>query len=108
MSWLRSRPITRRRNWRRSPTPISSTTLRAKLDGFGYYDDTEVERVVTVELDPRASQAQLVAAIAPVADRLLKRYKALQQTLASAQAANDGKAEKDAKDELAAMVLFKA
>ena len=81
--------------------------LRAKLDGFGYYDDTEVERVVTVELDSMASQAQLVAAIAPVADRLLKRYKALQQTLASAQAAKDGKAEKDAKDELAAMVLFK-
>ena len=32
-----------------------------------------VERVVLVELNPKASQAQLLAAIEPVADRLLKR-----------------------------------
>ena len=81
--------------------------LRAKLDSLAYYDDAEVERVVRVELNPKASQAQLVAAIAPVADRLLKRYKALQQALTAAQAAKDAKAEKDAKDERDALLLFR-
>lgn len=81
--------------------------LRAKLDAFGHYDDAEVERVIAVEMDAKASQAQLGAAIAPVADRLLRRYKALQAALDAAKAAEDGKAEKDAKDEMAALVLFK-
>jgi type I restriction enzyme R subunit len=81
--------------------------LRAKLDGFGHYDDAEVERVVAVEMDSKATQAQLGAAITPVADRLLKRYKALQLAIEAAKAAGDGKGEKDAKDEQAALVLFK-
>ena len=81
--------------------------LRAKLDAFGHYDDAEVDRVVAVEMDPKASQAQLGAAITPVADRLLKRYKALQAAIEAAKAAEDSKAEKDAKDEMAALVLFK-
>ncbi len=81
--------------------------LRAKLDGFGHYDDAEVERVVAIEMDPKATQAQLGAVITPVADRLLKRYKVLQLAIEAARAAGDGKAEKDAKDEQAALVLFK-
>jgi type I restriction enzyme, R subunit len=81
--------------------------LRAKLDATGYYDDNEVERVVAVEMDPRASQAQLVAALEPVADRLLKRYKDMKDVVAVAQAAQDAKAEKDAQDEIGAMILFK-
>jgi len=81
--------------------------LRAKLDGMGYYDDNEVQRVVDVEMDPKASQAQLAAALMPVADRLLKRYKAVQQAVVAARAAQDAKAEKDAQDELNALVLFK-
>jgi type I restriction enzyme, R subunit len=81
--------------------------LRSKLDAAGHYDDLEVERLAKVEMDPRATQAQLVAAIHPVADRLLKRYKALQQARAAATEADDGTAEKAAKDELDALVLFK-
>jgi type I restriction enzyme R subunit len=38
-----------------------------------------VDRVAKVDLDPNGTQKQLDAAIAPVADRLLKRYKAAQQ-----------------------------
>ncbi|MBA4263008.1 MAG: type I restriction endonuclease subunit R, partial [Comamonadaceae bacterium] len=65
--------------------------LRAKLDGSGHYDDFEVERVALVVLNPKSSQAMLLAAIEPVADRLLKRYKAAQQALAAAEAkAADG------------------
>jgi type I restriction enzyme R subunit len=81
--------------------------LRAKLDAGGHYDDFEVERVAKIEMDPNAKQAQLVAAIHPVADRLLKRYKAAQQVKAIAEAADDGAAMKAAKDELDALVLFK-
>jgi type I restriction enzyme R subunit len=81
--------------------------LRAKLDATGYYDAFEVDRVVAAELDPARTQAKLSSAIAPVADRLLKRYKAAQQARAVAEAAgNEGVAKAD-KDILDQLVLFK-
>ena len=43
--------------------------LRAKLDGAGYYDEYEVERVVVVELDPASKQSDLFAALEPVTGR---------------------------------------
>jgi type I restriction enzyme R subunit len=81
--------------------------LRAKLDASGCYDDFEVDRVVAVELDPKATQAQLSAAVEPVADRLLKRYKAERAALQAARAKNDAKAEQAAKDGMNALILFK-
>lgn len=81
--------------------------LRAKLDAAGHYDDFEVERVARVELDPNGTQQQLTAAIAPVADRLLRRFKALQRELGDAGAADDDAAVKAAKDQLDALALFK-
>lgn len=48
--------------------------LRATLDETGFYDDHEIERVVKVELNPSSKQGDLVAAIEPVRDRLMKRY----------------------------------
>ncbi len=81
--------------------------LRAKLDAAGFYDDFEVERVVTVELNPNARQSDLTDALEPVVDRLLKRYKAAQERLTAAKAKKDDKAADDAKNELNALVLFK-
>jgi len=84
--------------------------LRGKLDASGHYDDFEVERVVLVELNPKATQAMLVAAIEPVADRLLKRYKAARQALQDAEGAHAkpaSKATQAAKDDLNALTLFK-
>ncbi|HIJ87001.1 MAG TPA: type I restriction endonuclease subunit R [Desulfuromonadales bacterium] len=81
--------------------------LRAKLDATGNYDDNEVERVVTVEMNPTASQAELSAALEPVADRLLRRYKAAYERLKAAQAIKDKVAEKKARAELDALILFK-
>ncbi|MGY4515211.1 DEAD/DEAH box helicase family protein [Lysobacter sp. HA18] len=81
--------------------------LRAKLDASGHYDEFEVDRVAKVELDPNAKQAQLAAAIQPVADRLLKRYKAAQQDRAAAEAAGNSSAAQTAKDALDALMLFK-
>jgi len=81
--------------------------LRAKLDATGYYDDFEVDRVAKVDLDPQGTQKALDAAIAPVADRLLKRYKVAQQEKAAAEEKSDDKAAKAAKDMLDALLLFK-
>ena len=93
---------------------LSSTTdpnlvynLRAKLDVAGHYDDFEVDRVVAVELKPGAKQSELLAALEPVAGRLLHRYKTAQEALKSAQAKNDEGAAKNAKEELEALILFK-
>ncbi|MGF6774890.1 type I restriction endonuclease subunit R [Paraburkholderia sp. GAS334] len=81
--------------------------LRAKLDASGNYDDFEVERVAKVDLDPKGTQAQLDAAVAPVADRLLKRYKSLVQERTHAEEQHDDKVVQAAKDALDALVLFK-
>jgi len=43
--------------------------LRAKLDAAGHYDEFEVDRVATVELNPDSKQGDLVRALEPVADR---------------------------------------
>ncbi|UYO54622.1 type I restriction endonuclease subunit R [Rhodopseudomonas palustris] len=82
--------------------------LRAKLDASGHYDEFEVERVVAVELNPKAKQGDLVAALTPVADRLLKQFKQAQEKLKAALATNNQKAEEEANGEIAALILFKA
>ena len=81
--------------------------LRAKLDSAGFYDDYEVDRVAKVDLDPNGTQKQLDAAIAPVADRLLKRYKAAQQDMTLAEEKHDEKGARAAKDQMEALLLFK-
>lgn len=81
--------------------------LRAKLDAAGHYDDFEVDRVVQVEMNPKATHGDLVAAISPVADRLLKAYGAALERLKAAREGADDKAAKDAQDTLSALLLFK-
>ncbi len=78
--------------------------LRGKLDRTGYYDEFEVERVVNVMLNPKGTQKELNAAIAPVADRLLKRYKAAWQDNIAAGKQGDARA---ARDTLDALLLFR-
>jgi len=82
--------------------------LRAKLDAAGHYDEYEVDRVVTVELSTNATQGDLLAAIAPVEDRLMKRFKAAQAALKVATDADDAEGISAAKDEVDALILFKA
>ncbi len=81
--------------------------LRAKLDAEGHYDDNEVDRVVNVEMNPKATQAELSAAIEPVADRLLKRYKSAMDAAKVAIDLKDAKAEQAAHDAINALGLFK-
>ncbi len=78
--------------------------LRARLDAEGHYDDNEVERVVNVVLDPGAKQYELAAAIAPVAERLVHRFRQYRQSLANAA---DAGAQQAARDGMAALELFK-
>ena len=82
--------------------------LRAKLDGAGHYDDFEVDRVVEAEMKPNAKQSDLVSALEPVVDRLMKRYKAAQEALKTAQEKKDQNAIEAAKNELNALLLFKS
>lgn len=82
--------------------------LRAKLDATGYYDDNEVERVVNTELKLGAKQSELIAAVEPVADRLLKRFKAAKIAHTAALEKKDESAAKSAKEEMDALVLFKS
>lgn len=81
--------------------------LRAKLDASGYYDSFEVDRVVKAELDPKSTQGDLIAAIMPVADRLLKAYKGAQDQRRVALSKDDENGAKDAKDEMDALQLFR-
>jgi type I restriction enzyme R subunit len=81
--------------------------LRAKLDAAGHYDDFEVHRVVEVELNPYAKQSELIFALEPVQDRLMKRYKAAQDALKAAKQQDDKKAIEAAQDTLNALILFK-
>ena len=81
--------------------------LKGKLDASGHYDEFEVERVAAVEMNPRAKQGDLIAAIEPVADRLLKRYKAAQERLSNARERGDDDGASDAQDEINALILFK-
>ena len=82
--------------------------LRSKLDTAGHYDDFEVDRVVAVELKPNASQGELVAALEPVVDRLMKHYKAAQAQFIAAKAAKDEAGIASAGNELNALQLFKS
>ncbi|MBB4239152.1 type I restriction endonuclease subunit R [Rhizobium esperanzae] len=81
--------------------------LRAKLDAGGYYDSFEVDRVVKAELDPKSTQGDLVAAIMPVADRLLRAYKEAQNRRRVALSREDERVAKAAKDEMDALLLFR-
>lgn len=82
--------------------------LRAKLDASGHYDEFEVDRVVAVEMNPKAKQGDLIAALEPVADRLLKRFKQAQEKLRTARAKKDDKWVEEANGEINALILFKA
>jgi len=82
--------------------------LCARLDAEGHYDEYEVERVVQAELKPRASQAELSAALVPVAERLLKRFASAKQALQAVQASGQAAAATEAKQTMEALQLFKA
>ncbi|KMO43594.1 Type I site-specific restriction-modification system, R (restriction) subunit and related helicase [Methylobacterium tarhaniae] len=82
--------------------------LKAKLDSSGHYDEFEVDRVIAIEMNPKSKQGELVAAIEPVADRLLKRFKAVQERLHRAQDEEDEEIASEAQDELETLALFKS
>ena len=80
--------------------------LKAKLDATGYYDVFEVERVAAAVLNPKRTQAPLDAAITPVCDRLLRRYKDAKAVRTAA--APGSAAEVGAKGETDALMLFRS
>lgn len=88
--------------------PSLVLNLRAKLDGQGHYDDFEVDRVAGVELDPASTQGDLLKAIEPVVDRLMKQFAAAKKAWVEAlDADNDADAKKH-KDAMDALILFRS
>ena len=81
--------------------------LRAKLDATGYYDEPEVERVANAEMNPKSQQSDLQAAVYPVADRLVRRFKAARQRWSDAEEQGNDSAKGDAHAEMEALQLFK-
>ena len=79
--------------------------LRAKLEATGFFDRYEVDRVAKVAVKPKATQGELDAAITPVSLRLLTRFRAAKA--ASLAEPGGSRAFQAAKDEMAALVLFK-
>ena len=57
--------------------------------------------------NPDSKQSELVKALEPVLDRVMKRYRAGQEALTVAKAKQDDKSIKATQDELDALVLFK-
>jgi type I restriction enzyme R subunit len=81
--------------------------LRAKLDGEGYYDEFEIERVVRAELDPASKQSDLVKAVEPVAMRLVTRFASAKKDLQKAQDEGIQSGIDAARDTMAALEIFK-
>lgn len=81
--------------------------LRTKLDNAGHYDDFEVDRVAMVELNANSKQSDLLKALEPIVDRIMKSYKSARDKMVAAEEQKDGKAIESAKNELEALVLFK-
>jgi type I restriction enzyme, R subunit len=81
--------------------------LRAKLDAAGLYDDFEVQRVVNVEMNRSAKQGDLLAALEPVHDRIMKRFRAAQAAHRHAEATGVEGGAKAAKEAMDVLVLFK-
>jgi len=81
--------------------------LKAKLDGAGYYDAYEVDRVVKVLMNPKTTQGDLVGAIGPVADRLLKTFSGAKADKLAAEEAGNEAGAKTASDTMNALILFK-
>ncbi|MDF9828601.1 type I restriction enzyme R subunit [Ereboglobus sp. PH5-10] len=81
--------------------------LRAKLDDARHYNENEIERVVAAELNPNSRQSDLVKAIEPVADRIVRTYKAFQDARKSALERNDEADAKKAKDGMDTLLLFR-
>jgi type I restriction enzyme R subunit len=92
--------------------PILILNLKTKLDAQGHYDEFEIDRVVKVLLDHNRSdkvlQSQLMAAIEPVAQRLMTLFKEARLAYRQAEDSNDKDALTRAKDELDALMLFRS
>jgi type I restriction enzyme R subunit len=58
-------------------------------------------------MNPKAKQGDLIAALEPVVDRLVKQFKQAQEKLRTAQARDDAKAAEEANGEINTLILFK-
>ena len=88
--------------------PALILDLKTKLDAQGHYDAFEIDRVVKVLLDPTSKPRQLSAALEPVAQRLMNSYREARQAHRHAEESNDADQQKQAKETLDALTLFRS
>lgn len=81
--------------------------LRNKLDSQGFYDESEVNAVVKVELNPESKQSDLVEALESVVSRIKAKYKSASDKMNVAKSKGDETTEKEAKETIDALLLFK-
>jgi type I restriction enzyme R subunit len=87
--------------------PYLVQNLKERLDGAGHYDDPEVNRVVEAFMRPTVRQAELTAAVTPVADRVLKRYRDARDRQRTALEHDDQRTADEARAEAETIVLFR-
>ena len=88
--------------------PALILDLKTKLDAQGHYDEFEIERVVKVLLDPASKPKQLSGALEPVAQRLMHSYREARLAYRQAEEINDADGQKQAKEKLDALTLFRS
>jgi type I restriction enzyme R subunit len=88
--------------------PNQVLNLRAKLDAAGFYDDQDVERLVTATMKLDVKHSDLGRILEPVADRVVKQHRKTLNLLKIAEEAGQEQAVQDARDELETLELFKA
>jgi type I restriction enzyme R subunit len=81
--------------------------LRNKLDSQGFYDESHINAVVSVELNANAKQSELIKALEPVVSRIQSKYKTAKDKINIAKAKGDVATEKEAKEAIDALILFK-
>lgn len=88
--------------------PNQVLNLRAKLDAAGFYDDSDVERLVAATLKSDAKHSDLGRILEPVADRVVKRHREAQIRLKVTADAGKEEMAQEIRDEIASLELFKA
>jgi type I restriction enzyme R subunit len=87
--------------------PDTLFALKDKLDGQGFYSDNEVDRVINVVMDLNSKQSELIAALEPVASRIMGSYKEAAARLKSAKDRHDADSEKRVNEEISVFLLLK-
>ena len=90
-----------------STKPELILELKTKLDSQNYYDESEINEVVKILLDPKGKQSQLQGSLGPVASRVIKEYTEARLALKQAEELDNKKEIETAQDSINSLFLFR-